>query len=170
MLEARGTDACSILYIKFQTFSSMTLKALMTFDKDIMSETLVLADELLSICSSLGAQVIFYQPPYFVTDPERLLSAICWYFGALIRICRCLSANRFQVSSERITINGQKSAFMPMLWGKFIKIYHIFHFLLICIGHLTGYKPDLYMSHVQHASLWQVQNCLVTKHCVWHWT
>ena len=60
MLEARGTDACSILYIKFQTFSSMTLKALMTFDKDIMSETLVLADELLSICSSLGAQVNFH--------------------------------------------------------------------------------------------------------------
>jgi len=57
MLETRGTDACSILYIKFQTFSSMTLKALMTFDKDIMNETLVLADELLSICSSLGAQV-----------------------------------------------------------------------------------------------------------------
>lgn len=37
----------------------MTLQALMTFDKDTMNETLVLADELLSICSSLGAQVNF---------------------------------------------------------------------------------------------------------------
>ena len=59
MLEARGTDACSILYIKFQKFSSMTLQALMTIDKDTMNDTLVLADELLSICSSLGAQVNF---------------------------------------------------------------------------------------------------------------
>ena len=63
MLEARGTDACSILYIKFQKFSSMTLQALMTFDKDTMNDTLVLADELLSICSSLGAQVTLLSNP-----------------------------------------------------------------------------------------------------------
>ena len=72
MLEARGTDACSILYIKFQKFSSMTLQALMTFDKDTMNETLVLADELLSICSSLGAQVnfLFYPGPILGRMPK----------------------------------------------------------------------------------------------------
>lgn len=72
MLEARGTDACSILYIKFQKFSSMTLQALMTFDKDTMNDTLVLADELLSICSSLGAQVnLLSNPGPFLDECQR---------------------------------------------------------------------------------------------------
>ena len=58
MIKNGGNDACSLLYVKFQIFSSMTLEALMTFDKDTMDNTLVLADELLNICSTLGAQVI----------------------------------------------------------------------------------------------------------------
>jgi len=57
MIKNGGNDACSLLYVKFQIFSSMTLEALMTFDKDTMDNTLVLADELLNICSTLGAQV-----------------------------------------------------------------------------------------------------------------
>ena len=74
MLEARGTDECSILYIKFQKFSSMTLQALMTFDKDTMNDTLVLADELLSICSSLGAQVnLLSDPARFWTNAKDRL-------------------------------------------------------------------------------------------------